>query len=75
MAKMIFALVYIKIGWSVGTLEEFTIDQNWVYILGLAFGGKVIQRYAEDDENDVAEDGAGENAVEKKNLLSKDKAG
>ena len=48
---MVFAVVYIKIGWNATELEEFKIDSNWVYILGLAFGGKVIQRYAEDDEN------------------------
>jgi hypothetical protein len=47
---LVFVLTYVKLAWTVESLEELKIDNNWVYILGLAFGAKAIQRYAEDDE-------------------------
>ncbi len=48
---LLFCTIYIKIGWSVSKFEEFTIDQRWIYILGLAFGSKAFQRYGEKDES------------------------
>ena len=49
---LVFATVYIKLGWIAGSFEEFFIDTSWIYILGIAFGTKAFQRYAEiDDEN------------------------
>lgn len=56
---LVFALVYVKTAWNVDSLSDLTIDDSWVYILGLAFGAKVIQRYAEDDEEDTPAGGAG----------------
>ena len=47
----VFATVYIKLGWVAGSFEEFFIDTSWIYILGLAFGGKAFQKFAEDDNN------------------------
>ncbi len=47
---MVFCVIYIKIGWSVGTIGEFKIDDTWVYILGLAFGSKAIQKFGEETE-------------------------
>jgi hypothetical protein len=47
---MVFVFITIKIGWSAGLFEEFTIDSRWVYILGLAFGGKAAQRIFEEEE-------------------------
>lgn len=49
---LVFATVYIKLGWIAGNFEEFTINQSWVYILGLAFGSKVFQKFAENDTTD-----------------------
>jgi hypothetical protein len=46
---MVFVFIYIKIGWNAGSFEDFTIDQPWIYILGLAFGGKAIQKFAEEE--------------------------
>jgi hypothetical protein len=45
---LVFVLVYVKIGWTAGSFEEFTIDRTWVYILGIAFGSKAIQKFGED---------------------------
>ena len=47
---LVFALVYIKLGWVAGSFTEFVIDTSWIYILGLAFGSKAFQRFAENDE-------------------------
>ena len=48
---MVFVFIYVKLGWTAGTFEEFTIDSTWIYILGIAFGSKAIQKFAEEDEN------------------------
>jgi uncharacterized membrane protein len=47
---LVFAVVYIKLGWVAGTFAEFVIDTSWIYILGLAFGSKAFQKFAENDE-------------------------
>jgi hypothetical protein len=47
---MVFVFIYVKIGWNAGTFEEFTIDDKWVYILGIAFGSKAVQKFAEEEE-------------------------
>jgi len=39
---MVLVLVYVKIGRNSGTIEEFTIEKTWIYILGLAVASKVI---------------------------------
>lgn len=44
---MVFAVIHLKIGWNAGSFKDFQIDQTWVYILGLAFGSKVFQRFGE----------------------------
>jgi hypothetical protein len=46
---MVFAFIYVKIGWNAGTFEDFTIDRTWVYILGIALGSKAIQKFGEED--------------------------
>ena len=48
---MVFAIIYIKIGWTAGSFSEFKIDSTWVYILGLAFGSKVFQKFGEENKN------------------------
>jgi len=47
---LVFATVYIKLGWVAGSYSEFVIDSSWIYILGLAFGSKAFQRFAENDD-------------------------
>jgi hypothetical protein len=47
---VVFVLIYVKIGWSASSLEEFSIDRTWVYILGLAFGSKAIQKFGEKED-------------------------
>ena len=47
---LVFAVVYIKLGWVAGSFEEFFIDTSWIYILGLAFGSKAFQKFAENDD-------------------------
>ena len=49
---LVFGVVYIKLGWVAGSFESFVIDTSWIYILGLAFGGKAFQRFAENDEGE-----------------------
>ena len=45
---LLFCTIYLKIGWSISKFEQFTIDKTWIYILGLAFGSKVFQKFGED---------------------------
>lgn len=49
---LLFCTIYLKIGWSVSKFEEFSIDQRWVYILGLAFGSKAFQRFGEEEQGE-----------------------
>jgi len=49
---MVFCVIYLKIGWSIGNFEQFKIDKTWIYVLGLAFGSKVFQRFGEEEEKD-----------------------
>lgn len=37
------------------TKGEFTIDKQWIYILGFAFGSKVFQKFGEESETVKAE--------------------
>ena len=46
---LVFAVITIKIAWQLKTFDEWRIDHTWVYILGLAFGGKAFQKYIEMD--------------------------
>jgi hypothetical protein len=48
---MVFCVIELKIGWTSGSFENFSIDPTWVYILGIAFGSKAIQKFAEEDDN------------------------
>lgn len=43
----IFTIIAIKTGWNAESLADFKIDQSWVYVLGLTFGGKVVQSFSE----------------------------
>ena len=47
---LVFSAITIKIGWQTSTFEDFKIDSTWVYILGLAFGGKVAQTFNEEGD-------------------------
>ena len=53
---LLFCTIYMKIGWSVSNFEQFTIDQRWIYILGLAFGSKAFQRFGENDDSGADSD-------------------
>jgi hypothetical protein len=57
---MVFCIIYLKIGWTIGNFEQFKVDDTWVYILGIAFGSKAFQKFAEkesgeEDETDKTE--------------------
>lgn len=54
---LVFAAVYIKLGWVAGGFEEFIIDTSWIYILGLAFGAKAVQKFAEEEEDSRKKNG------------------
>jgi hypothetical protein len=47
---LVFCTIYIKLGFIMDSFEQFTIDKEWVFILGLAFGAKAIQKYTEQEE-------------------------
>jgi hypothetical protein len=53
---MVFCIVHLKIGWTAGSFKDFEIDNTWVYILGLAFGSKVFQKFSEEKKEDVDKD-------------------
>jgi hypothetical protein len=50
MTVSVFVITTVKLSWSVASLLEFRIDKSWIYILGLAFGAKAVQRFAEEDD-------------------------
>ena len=51
MTVSVFVITTVKLGWSVSSLLEFRIDKSWIYILGLAFGAKAVQRFAEEEDD------------------------
>src|SRR6185436_20718165 len=53
---MVFCVIYIRLAWNLSAFEKLTIDQKWVYILGLAFGGKVIQKFGEEETGKDSDD-------------------
>ena len=66
---MLFCTIYLKIGWTITKLETLTIDQRWIYILGLAFGSKAFQRYSETTDAD----GGGGTKSKEKTTITKEK--
>ena len=50
MTISVFVITTVKLSWTVASLLEFRIDSSWIYILGLAFGAKAVQRFAEEPE-------------------------
>ncbi len=50
MVVSVFCLLYVKMGWELKDMKLFTIDKAWIYILGLAFGGKVVQSFSGDNK-------------------------
>lgn len=48
---LVFCVVYIKMAWTTATFSNFTIDKSWIYILGLAFGSKAVQKFGEQSED------------------------
>ena len=50
MTISVLVMTTVKLAWTVSSLLEFRIDKSWIYILGLAFGAKAVQRFAEDDD-------------------------
>jgi hypothetical protein len=56
MVVLVFCIVYIKLGWIAGSFEQLSIDKSWIYILGLAFGSKAFQKFAEDKNTDDTTD-------------------
>lgn len=52
---MVFCVIYLKISWTVGNFEDFKIDETWIYILGLAFGSKVFQKFGEEKKENKSD--------------------
>lgn len=47
MVVSVFVIITVKLAWSINDLSEFTIDNSWIYIIGLALGGQVTQNVVE----------------------------
>ena len=47
MIVSVFAIITIKLGWSIERLSEFSIDKSWIYIIIAALGGQVTQDFIE----------------------------
>lgn len=47
MVVAVFTLIMVKVGWEIHDLSKFYANESWIYILGLAFGAKVTQSFAE----------------------------
>jgi hypothetical protein len=65
---VLFCTIYFKIGWTISKFEDFKIDRTWIYILGLAFGSKVFQRFGEE-----ADDGAQKTTTKTQELKVEEK--
>lgn len=50
MVVSVFCIITVKLGWTMSSFEQFTIDKAWIYILGLAFGSKVFQSFSENSK-------------------------
>ena len=69
----VFALVYVKMGWTAGSFDDFKLDPNWVWIIGLALGAKAGQRMAEGTTTDESEEGEKSlSADEIRQMMAKD---
>jgi hypothetical protein len=44
---LVFALLTVRAGWAAASLGDLKLDNSWVGILAMAFGGKVFQSFAE----------------------------
>lgn len=44
---LVFCFTYIRLAWTATSLQDLTIDEKWVYILGITIGGKAVQRFGE----------------------------
>jgi hypothetical protein len=49
---MVFCVTYIRLAWNLTSVKMLVIDEKWVYIIGLALGGKVIQKFGEEDQEE-----------------------
>lgn len=47
MVVSVFVILTLKAGWTVTNLEELKIDPSWAWVLGVAFGAKMGQSFAE----------------------------
>jgi hypothetical protein len=63
MIILVFVMLTVKIGWQTTSFDEFRIDNTWIYIVGLAFGGKVFQTFGEKSAQD---DSSGDDSSEGK---------
>jgi hypothetical protein len=44
---IVFCVIYIKMAWNTASFSNLSIDKSWIYILGLAFGSKAVQKFGE----------------------------
>ena len=47
MVVSVFAVMTVKVGWVFTDFSQFFVHESWIYILGLAFGAKLTQSFAE----------------------------
>lgn len=47
---IVFCVIYIKMAWNTASFSNLSIDKSWIYILGLAFGSKAVQKFGEQNE-------------------------
>lgn len=72
---MLFCTIYLKIGWSISKFEQFSIDKTWIYILGLAFGSKVFQKFGEDAAADASDSGTESTVTKEIKIEQKEASG
>ncbi len=72
---MVFCVLYIKLGWSTASFQEFKVDDTWVYILGIAFGSKAFQKFGEKGIKDGQAHTTSDDAVKKAEAAKDEKAG
>jgi hypothetical protein len=47
MVVSLFTILTLKAGWTVASIAELKIDSSWAWVLGVAFGAKMAQSFAE----------------------------
>jgi hypothetical protein len=47
MIVSVFVFLVVKVGWNCTSMNNFTLDKTWAYLVGIALGSKALQSFSE----------------------------